>query len=58
MTEFEKMVMEMRTAQKNYFRTRDKKYLQASKQAEKAVDDYLLSAADETSDLFCEFPQL
>lgn len=58
MTEFEKMVMEMRTAKKNYFRTRDKKYLQASKQAEKAVDDYLLSAADETSDLFCEFPQL
>lgn len=48
MTEFEKMVMRMRTAQKNYFRTRDKKYLQASKQAEKAVDDYLLSAADET----------
>lgn len=58
MTEFEKMVLEMRTAQKNYFRTRDKKYLQASKQAEKAVDDYLLSAADETSDLFCEFPEL
>ena len=58
MTEFEKMVLEMRTAQKNYFRTRDKKYLQASKQAEKAVDDYLLSAADETHDLFCDFPQL
>lgn len=58
MNEFEQLVLEMRTAQKNYFRTRDKKYLQASKQAEKAVDDYLLSAADETSDLFCEFPQL
>lgn len=58
MNEFEQLVLEMRTAQKNYFRTRDKKYLQASKQAEKAVDDYLLSAADETSDLFCDFPQL
>lgn len=58
MTEFEKMVMEMRTAQKNYFRTRDKKYLQSSKQAEKAVDDYLLDAEDETSELFCEFPEL
>lgn len=58
MTEFEKMVMRMRTAQKNYFRTRDKKYLQASKQAEKAIDDYLLDAEDETSELFCEFPQL
>lgn len=53
MNEFEQLVLEMRTAQKNYFRTRDKKYLQASKQAEKAVDDYLLSAADETSELFC-----
>ena len=58
MTEFEKMVLEMRTAQKNYFRTRDKKYLQASKQAEKAVDDYLLDAEDETSELFCDFPEL
>ena len=58
MTEFEKMVMRMRTAQKNYFRTRDKKYLVEAKQAEKAIDDYLLDVEDETSDLFCEFPQL
>lgn len=58
MTEFEKMVMRMRTAQKNYFLSREKRYLVEAKQAEKAVDDYLLSAADETSDLFCEFPEL
>ena len=58
MTEFEKMVMRMRTAQKNYFLSREKRYLVEAKQAEKAVDDYLLDAADETSDLFCEFPQL
>lgn len=58
MNEFEQLVLEMRTAQKNYFRTRDKKYLVEAKQAEKAVDDYLLDAADETSELFCEFPEL
>ena len=58
MTEFEQLVLEMRTAQKNYFLSREKRYLVEAKQAEKAVDDYLLSAADETSDLFCDFPQL
>ena len=58
MNEFEQLVLEMRTAQKNYFRTRDKKHLVEAKQAEKAVDDYLLSAADETHDLFCDFPEL
>lgn len=58
MTEFEKMVMRMRTAQKNYFLSREKRYLVEAKQAEKAIDDYLLDVEDETSDLFCEFPEL
>lgn len=58
MTEFEKMVMRMRTAQKNYFLSREKRYLVEAKQAEKAVDDYLLDVEDETHDLFCDFPQL
>ena len=58
MTNFEKMVMKMRSAQKNYFLSREKRYLVEARQAEKAVDDYLLDAENETSDLFCEFPQL
>ena len=58
MTNFEKMVMKMRSAQKNYFLSREKKYLVEAKQAEKAVDAYLLEAENETSDLFCEFPEL
>ena len=58
MTEFEKMVMRMRTAQKNYFLSREKRYLVEAKQAEKAIDDYLLDVEDETSELFCEFPEL
>lgn len=58
MTEFEKMVMRMRTAQKNYFLSREKRYLVEAKQAEKAIDDYLLDVEDETSELFCDFPQL
>lgn len=58
MTEFEKMVMRMRTAQKNYFLSREKRYLVEAKQAEKAIDDYLLDVEDETHELFCDFPQL
>ena len=37
--EFFKLVIEMRNAQKSYFRTRDKSDLQNSKQLEKQVDD-------------------
>lgn len=35
MNEFEKLVYEMRSAQKEYFRTRSKDILQKSKQLEK-----------------------
>lgn len=41
MNEFEKLVYEMRSAQKEYFRTRSKDVLQQSKQLEKRVDEYL-----------------
>lgn len=41
MNEFEVLVYEMRCAQINYFRTRDKEVLQQSKQLEKRVDKYL-----------------
>lgn len=37
--EFFMLVVQMRNAQKQYFRTRDKSDLQASKQLEKQVDD-------------------
>lgn len=37
--EFFKLVIEMRNAQKSYFRTRDKGDLQRSKELEKQVDD-------------------
>ncbi len=37
--EFFMLVVQMRNAQKLYFRTRDKSDLQASKQLEKQVDD-------------------
>lgn len=43
MTEFEKLVLEMRKAQKAYFKTRDKNILPLSKQLEKRVDEYLES---------------
>lgn len=41
MNEFEKLVYEMRSAQKEYFRTRSKEILQLSKQLERRVDEYL-----------------
>jgi phosphate uptake regulator len=37
--EFFKLVIEMRNAQRSYFRTRDKGDLQRSKELEKQVDD-------------------
>lgn len=39
MTEFMQLVREMRKAQKEYFKTRDKDVLAKSKQFEKRVDD-------------------
>lgn len=41
MNDFEKLVYEMRSAQKEYFRTRSKEILQQSKQLERRVDEYL-----------------
>lgn len=41
MNDFEKLVYEMRSAQKGYFRTRSNAYLLLSKQLEKRVDEYL-----------------
>ena len=41
MNEFEKLVFEMRKAQKEYFKTRDKVILEKSKQLERQVDEYL-----------------
>lgn len=41
MNEFEKLVYEMRSAQINYFRTRNGDVLQLSKKFEKRVDEYL-----------------
>ena len=39
MTEFMQLVREMRKAQKDYFKTRDRNVLAKSKQLEKRVDD-------------------
>lgn len=39
MTEFMQLVREMRKAQKEYFKTRDRDVLAKSKQLEKRVDD-------------------
>ena len=41
MEDLVKLVKEMREAQKEYFRTRDKSMLQRSKELEKAVDKYI-----------------
>lgn len=43
MNEFEKLVYEMRSAQKEYFCTRSKDVLQQSKQLERRVDKYLIN---------------
>lgn len=36
--QFYNLVRQMRAAQKNYFRTRDKSYLEAAKKIEKEID--------------------
>lgn len=41
MNEFEQLVSEMRTCQKQYFRTREKEWLERSKRFEKMVDNEL-----------------
>lgn len=41
MTDFEKLVQDMRKAQKAYFATRNPEMLKQSKALEKKVDDYL-----------------
>lgn len=41
MTDFQVLVKEMRTAQKNYFKTREVYWLQESKKLEKRVDTFL-----------------
>lgn len=52
MNEFEKLVYEMRSAQKEYFRTRSKDVLQKSKQLEKRVDEYLKDKKNNQLTLF------
>lgn len=52
MNEFEKLVYEMRSAQKEYFRTRSKDVLQQSKQLEKRVDEYLKEKENKQLTLF------
>ena len=41
MTEFEQLVHEMRQAQRNYFRSRENRFLAESKRLESEVDKYL-----------------
>lgn len=52
MNEFEKLVYEMRNAQKEYFRTRSKEVLQQSKQLERRVDEYLRDKENNQQTLF------
>lgn len=52
MNEFEKLVYEMRSAQKEYFRTRSKEVLQQSKQLGKRVDEYLKEKENNQLTLF------
>ena len=52
MNEFEKLVYEMRCAQKEYFWTRSKEILQQSKQLEKRVDEYLREKKNNQQTLF------
>ena len=41
MNEFTELVRDMRNAQKEYFKTRDKNVLQRSKELERRVDTYI-----------------
>ena len=56
MTEFEQLVLEMRTAQKNFFRYHDQLDLRKSKELERKVDNYLdrkqQQDLEQTPDLF------
>ena len=56
MTEFEQLVAEMRKAQKDFFRTRNYKILEKSKELEKQVDQYLDEQVN-GPDLFKELPK-
>lgn len=52
MNDFEILVLEMRSAQKEYFRTRSKEILQQSKHLEKRVDEYLKAKKNNQQTLF------
>ena len=52
MNEFEKLVKEMRSMQKAYFRTREAQTLNASKRLEKEVDKYLADKENPQMELF------
>jgi hypothetical protein len=52
MNDFEKLVLEMRSAQKGYFRTRSKGSLLLSMQLEKRVDEYLKAKKNNQQTLF------
>ena len=52
MSDFEMIVLKMRTAQRNFFRTRDQRYLRESKQLEHSVDSRLADMVDEQGELF------
>lgn len=56
MTEFEQMVLEMRTAQKNFFRYHDQLDLWKSKELERRIDAWLKRKQEQdqepTPDLF------
>ena len=52
LTEFEKLVKEMRAMQKAYFRTREAQTLNASKRLEKEVDKYLAAKENPQMEMF------
>jgi len=51
MNDFEKLVSEMRNAQKKYFKTRDAYWLRKSKELESAVDVHLSNINQPSLDL-------
>lgn len=52
MTDFEILVMDMRKAQKDYFRTRSQNALRFAKELEKQVDEHIKKARKAEDDLF------
>lgn len=50
--QFVELVSKMRQAQKNYFRTRGKNYLDESKQLERRVDEMAKEFRDTQQELF------